>query len=652
MSSFLLLAVFGSIASFQHDEWAVVNNTNAAPGPVSNANSTIVNKNVESGAACFALCKNTSGCSIFTWSPNSHNCYFRGDHLWTTGWPNEGYFSGCIKAGPHAIARCAFDPSTAACPADLPPTQNTNHGRQTVTPPSQSSEENSLPVKITIGSHKGETSGNFRMLGFNFDFWPSTKPAWGTCGVLTSVLEDKRLRALTGRIPGALLRIGGSPADFMLYDVFEDACSAVNLNKTQSAGHGYFCPIWDQVQGQCLTQQRWRDINAFALASQWHIAFDLNACWGRPNASAAMDMSMIFGLFNLTAHMAAQNQSAVFAFQFGNELYGNVEGARYGADLVTMAAELSRVYKSVAPHATVPGLIGPDNGMDDMSGADLMAILDAGAAVMTAASYHDYWNACCSSEPAAIVLANASNATALNVSCLDDRVSMAEAKYLPVTRSASVPLWISEGALHASSGVAGLTNTYTSSLFYAHALGELARRGIGLFSRQTLLGGNYEIIDRITGLPNPDYWVAVLWHDLIGASYYDVTASVADEVTWGQSVRVHVHNAQQTSSGHTRIVLMVNFAMTQSFSPSFQSVSALTGNDSKSIRRQSSAHGNGQAQSGNLYQLTGHVGELDIFLNGEKLALGANGELPAIKPVSVNISSIVLPPCSISFLAL
>lgn len=164
--------------------------------------------------------------------------------------------------------------------------------------------------------------------------------------------------------------------------------------------------------------------------------------------------------------------------------------------------------RRVAPQAAVPGLIGPDNGMDDMSATHLGEILNVGAAVMTAASYHDYWNPCCLDglDNAAGSLPNNTdngNATVLNVSCIDGRVSTAEEKFLPVTRNASVPLWLTEGALHASSGVAGLTNTFTSSLFYAHALGQLARHGVGLFSRQTLLGGNYEIIDKITGLPNP-----------------------------------------------------------------------------------------------------------------------------------------------------
>ena len=105
---------------------------------------------------------------------------------------------------------------------------------------------------------------------------------------------------------GSLLRIGGSPADFMLYDVFPGACSAENLNKTQPGGGSfqpkkYFCPIWDQVVGQCLTMARWAEINDFAASTGLRIALDLNACWGRGSANDEMDFSMISGLFNETA---------------------------------------------------------------------------------------------------------------------------------------------------------------------------------------------------------------------------------------------------------------------------------------------------------------------------------------------------------------
>ena len=44
----------------------------------------------------------------------------------------------------------------------------------------------------------------------------------------------------------------------LLYETTEGACSDQNLNKTQKHGPGYYCPIWDQAPGQCLTMERWK----------------------------------------------------------------------------------------------------------------------------------------------------------------------------------------------------------------------------------------------------------------------------------------------------------------------------------------------------------------------------------------------------------
>ena len=85
----------------------------------------------------------------------------------------------------------------------------------------------------------------------------------------------------------------------------------------------------------------------------------------------------------------------------------------------------------------------------------------------------------------------------LNVTCIDARIAAVVAKFGPTTARHRVGLWLTEGALHASSGVNGLTNVFASSLFYAHALGQLARTGVGLFSRQTLLGGTNTMIGRL-----------------------------------------------------------------------------------------------------------------------------------------------------------
>lgn len=55
------------------------------------------------------------------------------------------------------------------------------------------------------------------------------------------------------------------------------------------------------------------------------------------------------------------------------------------------------------------------------------------------------------------------------------------------------------------------------SLWYAYELGAYAAAGVGLLSRQTLVGGDYELIDKVTVTPHPDYYVALLWKRLVGS---------------------------------------------------------------------------------------------------------------------------------------
>jgi hypothetical protein len=52
--------------------------------------------------------------------------------------------------------------------------------------------------------------------------------------------------------------------------------------------------------------------------------------------------------------------------------------------------------------------------------------------------------------------------------------------------------------------------------YYIDALSTLATLGHFAFNRQTLVGGNYELLDTDTLAPNPDFWVASLFSSLMG----------------------------------------------------------------------------------------------------------------------------------------
>ena len=100
--------------------------------------------------------------------------------------------------------------------------------------------------------------------------------------------------------------------------------------------------------------------------------------------------------------------------------------------------------------------------------------------------------------------------------------------------AAAVPrlaAWSGEGADHSGGGVAGLTDTFRSSFYYATQIGALPLAGVELMARQCLSGGDYELLQRAPAAnfsPNPDFYVVWLTRALLkpgGAHAKNVTSS-------------------------------------------------------------------------------------------------------------------------------
>ena len=74
----------------------------------------------------------------------------------------------------------------------------------------------------------------------------------------------------------------------------------------------------------------------------------------------------------------------------------------------------------------------------------------------------------------------------------------------------------------------GAVDAHVGALWYADALGRVAKQGVRVFARQTLVGAVYGLLGTTTHkhklAPTPGYWVAVLHKRLMGPSVLGVTA--------------------------------------------------------------------------------------------------------------------------------
>jgi len=203
-------------------------------------------------------------------------------------------------------------------------------------------------------------------------------------------------------------------------------------------------------------------------------------------------------------------------------------------------------------------------------------------------------------------------------SSLDD----VHAKYAPKSL-----LWVGEAAAAWHSGRAGVTNAFASSFWWSDALGALAARNHTGYCRQTLIGGNYGLLNRTNYEPNPDWYVGKLFHDLMG----DIVLSPSGASASGKGyLRTYAHCNRQ-GAGVT--LLLINIAPKTTF--------RVFGGSSFSTAPRDE------------YELTAAdaaspLASRYIQLNGETLRV-SNGRLPTMTPRTVSGDVLEVRPQSIGF---
>lgn len=305
----------------------------------------------------------------------------------------------------------------------------------------------------------------------------------------------------------------------------------------------YYCSQVHPAVYDCLTVARWRQLTTFAAAADLRLVFGLNACAGRTAANASLDFAPLERFLRQTA----ASQLPVWAFELGNELTGGYAGsdgvapATLGADLRALGEALARAWpdanerpKLLAPDVaafdfaplpayfeqTLRAAAGGDVARRHAEGAAGGRAADGGladgsaaaggvagggrpsaAAVLHAITFHQY---------PYCVLPDVSGGTVLSLRCLG-QLTRAAASFAALAANWSIVAWAGEGANCWAGGVPRVTNAYVDLFYYALQLREMARHGVAAVVRQTLLGGDYALIDARLR-PNPSYWLAVLWN--------------------------------------------------------------------------------------------------------------------------------------------
>lgn len=181
------------------------------------------------------------------------------------------------------------------------------------------------------------------------------------------------------------------------------------------------------------------------------------------------------------------------------------------------------------------------------------------------------------------------------------------------------PIWLTETA-DAACGGNPWDATFLDTFRYLDQLGRLARAGVQVVMHNTLAGSDYGLLDEQTFRPRPDYWGALLWHQLMGTTVLDASAAAAPDL------HLYAHCHPKIPGAVTLLAINTSHRTTRRLMLSLPS---------------------------ERYTLDAPALQSPTMrLNGQTLALTATGQLPSLIAAPSPADTIKLPPATITFLVI
>jgi heparanase 1 len=343
-------------------------------------------------------------------------------------------------------------------------------------------------------------------------------------------LSSPDLRKAVKALAPMNLRLGGSLTDTVRY-AMEDSDHCADFSVSNATILGF------ELSGSCLRRKRWDELLDFCVEAGCHIVLDVNALEGRqkPQCPAGTDCfnnraqkccSNFTGSwdprnFRQFLHYTAKRpNSPVFGFEFGNELAGNggieahLTPEVYAKDLKHFALMIREVYPDPE---TRPRILAPGSTLDVEWFSRLLELAHNDIDVVT----HHMYSLGAGIDPEVSIRARSPGH-------LDQLYGWANAA-ASVVQNYNTELWVGEAGGAYNSGRHKSTDAFLSGFWYNDNMAILAQNNHKAFCRQTLVGGNYGLLDAKSLKPNPDFYSALLWRRLMGAKVLNVTV---DDV-WG-----------------------------------------------------------------------------------------------------------------------
>src|SRR5579864_4405161 len=420
-------------------------------------------------------------------------------------------------------------------------------------------------------------------------------------------LSNPRLRKLAAALSPAYVRVSGTWANSAYFQDSENAAPA-------NAPSGF---------SGVLTRQEWKGVIDFSHVVNAEIVTSVATGPGPRDAQGVWTSEQARELFEYTKSVGGR----IAASEFMNEPTFAVMGgapkeydaAIYGRDVAVFRSFL----RKTAPDTLFlgPGSVGEGPFAIPMAGGVLKSedLLHAAGPVFDFFSYHLY--AATSQRCASM---GASSQTTAAAALSQDWLSRPEkiGAFYADLRDRFEPgksLWITETA-DAACGGNPWASTFLDTFRYLVQHASLAQRGVKVIMHNTLASSDYGLLDENTFAPRPNYWAALLWRRLMGATVLDPHTSPIP------NVHVYAHCLQNHPRGVTLLVINADR----------QQVHEIT-----------------LPYDAECYTLTAkQLRDTSVELNGKTLQLNSDADVPEFVGQPTGSGRISFAPASITFLAI
>lgn len=402
-----------------------------------------------------------------------------------------------------------------------------------------------LAVQIFLTDRPPVTEVDERYLSFSLDvsvlaggFWwegsKGTRRGLGTLRIPPLDLNSAKLDKLTRALGPAYLRVGGSEADKI----------------------HYFSAPENEPDSLVLTTAIWDNLHRFLQRNQLKFAFTFK-----------------YGLFERRQHgqwcggevekLLQYNRARGYAIdvcELGNELnaYWAFHGLRSQPRAFKLAVDyhnFARIIRQYLPQARI---IGPGSAFWPKLGETIKPFsnitrkfLETCQQQKTPLDIVDWHFYPFQSLRSPVRTRTATLSAMLKPHALNDFKKYSSA--LRAWRDEYYPhaeLWTGETGSAQCGGQPKLSDRFISCFWWADQLGLGALNDQKVMIRQSLIGGDYGLVDRLTLKPRPDYWLSWLWKTLMGTQVFAVPSP-------HHMLRCYCHN---TPGSDGKTLLIVNLS--------------------------------------------------------------------------------------------